>query len=141
MKHVMSDEDQAFKEQFEKCEYPVSEFDHRAHLRLAFAYLTENDVDASSQLMRDSLLRFLDHNGVDPTKYHHTLTHAWILAVRHFMEESDDSASADLFIEQHPEMLDSKIMMTHYSAEVLFSDEARERFVNPNIDPIPRHEG
>ena len=38
-------------------------------------------------------------------------------------------------------LLDSKIMMTHYSAEVLFSDEARARFVEPNLSPIPRYDG
>jgi len=36
-------------------------------------------------------------------------------------------------------LLDSKIMLTHYSADLLFSDEARARFVEPNLDPIPRH--
>ncbi len=36
-------------------------------------------------------------------------------------------------------MLDAKIMMTHYSAEVLFSDEARAEFVEPDLEPIPRH--
>lgn len=41
------------------------------------------------------------------------------------------SASADIFIDRNPIMLDSKIMMTHYSAELVFSDEARARFVIP----------
>jgi len=36
-------------------------------------------------------------------------------------------------------LLDSKIMLTHYSAELLFSDQARAEFVEPNLDPIPRH--
>ncbi|MCH7639980.1 MAG: hypothetical protein IH855_11050 [Bacteroidetes bacterium] len=45
--------------------------------------------------------------------------------------------SAESFIEQNPELLDSKIMMTHYSAEVLISDEARTQFVEPDLDPIP----
>lgn len=40
-------------------------------------------------------------------------------------------------IERNPELLDSRIMLTHYSAEVLFSDEARARFVDPDIQPIP----
>jgi len=30
-------------------------------------------------------------------------------------------------------------MLTHYSAELLFSPEARAGFVEPNLDPIPRH--
>ena len=89
--------------------------------------------------MRDTLSRFLIHNGVDPSKYHETLTKAWILAVHHFMNETGSSKSADDLIDRNAEMLDKKIMMTHYSAEVLFSDEARSGFVNPDLDPIPRH--
>jgi hypothetical protein len=56
------------------------------------------------------------------------------------METTSSAESADSFIEQHPEMLDSKIMLTHYSAEVLFSDEARIKFVEPDLDPIPRYD-
>ena len=65
------------------------------------------------------------HNGIDPTKYHETLTKAWILAVHHFMNKSESCNSAEELITKNPEMLDTKIMMTHYSAEVLFSEEAR----------------
>jgi len=49
--------------------------------------------------------------------------------------------SSDIFIEKNPRMLDSKIMISHYSAEVLFSDEARAKFVEPNLDPIPEYGG
>jgi hypothetical protein len=30
-------------------------------------------------------------------------------------------------------------MMTHYSAERLFSQHARHGFIEPDLDPIPRH--
>jgi hypothetical protein len=36
-------------------------------------------------------------------------------------------------------LLDSSIMLTHYSADLLFSPQAREQFIEPNLDPIPRH--
>jgi hypothetical protein len=80
-----------------------------------------------------------DLNGVDPTRYHETLTRAWILAVHHFMNKTGGCQSAEELIAGNPEMLDSKIMLTHYSAEMLFSDEARKAFVQPNLDPIPRY--
>jgi hypothetical protein len=32
-------------------------------------------------------------------------------------------------------------MMTHYSAGLLFSDEARARFLEPDLGDIPRHPG
>ncbi len=137
MKHSNSKKDQEFKKQFEACEFPAAEFNHKEHLRLAYVYLSENNTESSIELIRSSLQRFLEHNKVDPTKYHETLTRAWILAVRHFMNKTEGCNSADELISRNPEMLDSKIMMTHYSTEVLFSDEARAGFVQPNLDPIP----
>ena len=137
MRHLSSVEDQIFRREFEACTFPPAEFNHRAHIRLAYVYLVEHDTDAAHQLMRGALLSFLEHHGIDVAKYHETITRAWIMAVRHFMENTSDSESSDIFIEKNPRMLDSKIMMTHYSAEVLFSCEARAKFVEPNLAPIP----
>jgi len=140
MKHLISEEDQKFKYQAESCEFPVSEFDHRAHIRLAYVYLAGNSTDVSVQLMRNTLTSLLKHAGVDPSqKYHETLTEAWILAVHHFMNGTECAESADEFIDKNTVILDSKIMMTHYSGEVLFSEQARKSFIEPNLEPIPRH--
>ena len=139
MKHQISNVDCEFKAQFETCVFPSSEFNHRFHLRLAYVYLVENDDDRACQLMRDSLLRFLNHHGVDISKFHETMTQAWILAVRHFMENDSGADSANTFIDNNPKMLNKNIMMTHYSAELLFSNKARDRFITPDLDPIPRY--
>lgn len=139
--HQLSPEDRYFQAAFEARRIIPAAFDHRAHIRLAYTYLAEHDDDTASERLRGALRGFLRHHGVDPAKYHETLTHAWILAVRHFMVRSAPCASAGMFIEQHPALLDTRIMMTHYSAEVLFSPEARERFVEPNLSRIPRHAG
>lgn len=139
MKFEVTEADLEFRNQMESSEFPASEFNHRAHIRLAYIYLSGNTTDESTESMRETLNRFLIHHGVDPSKYHATLTKAWILAVHHFMNKSGDSKSADEFIDRNPEMLDTKIMMIHYSAEVLFSDEARTAFVQPDLDPIPRY--
>ena len=140
MKHQMANADREFKAQFETCVLSPSEFNHRAHLRLAYVYLVEHHDDMACQLMRDSLLRFLNHHGVDISKFHETMTRAWILAVRYFMEHDSGADSANTFIDNNPKMLDKNIMMTHYSAELLFSEKAREQFVTPDRDPIPRYE-
>ena len=139
MRHLLSVEDQDFLREFEDCKFPPAQFNHRAHIRLAYIYLSEHDADSAHQLMRGALLSFLEYHGVDVSKYHETITRAWIDAVRHFMEKTPSAESADDFIEKNPRMLDSKIMLTHYSAEVLFSDEARAKFVEPNLEPIPRY--
>ena len=139
-RHALSDDDRRFRDDFESGAVAPAAFDHRAHVRLAYAYLVDADSDTAVARMRASLLAFLRKNGVDPSKYHETMTRAWILAVRHFMEISPAAASADVFIERNPVLLDSKIMLTHYSAGLLFSDEARARFVEPDLGEIPRHE-
>jgi hypothetical protein len=141
MKHLLSVEDQRFRAEFEACKFPPAQFNHRAHIRLAYVYLSGNDTGTAHQLMRTALLSFLQCHGVDVSKYHESITRAWIMAVRHFMETTTATESSDRFIENNPSLLDPKIMMTHYSAEVLFSEEARAKFVEPDLDPIPGYEG
>ena len=136
LSHEPSEEDRIFLAAFEACTVAPSQFNHQAHVRLAYVYLTEYNTDAAVQKMRDALLKFLEHNSIPRSKFHETLTRAWVLAVRHFMNRSI-SASAAEFIAKNPELLDSKIMLTHYSASVLFSPDARASFVEPDLDPIP----
>jgi len=139
MTSVSSADDLAFRDRFEALELSPEDFDHRGHLRVGYVYLTESDVDSAYQRMRDALNAFLKHLDIAEGKYHDTITRAWILAVRHFMEKTGDTESADELIDRNPAMLDAKIMETHYSAELLFSQIARERFVEPDRDPIPQY--
>ncbi len=135
--HRPSIADHEFRARFEACELSAADFNHRAHVRIAYIYLSEGEPAQAYARMRKSLLRFLAFHEVDPAKYHETMTHAWLLAVRYFMTLCPESDSADAFIAADPRLLDPKIMATHYSAERLFSDEARTAFVAPDLDPIP----
>jgi hypothetical protein len=139
MRHEVSNSDLEFRTAFEAGAYAPADFSHRAHVRLAYVYLATDDVERATTLMRGAIVRYLRHHGIAPTKYHETLTQAWILAVFHFMHRTTVALSADDFIARTPLLLDSRIMMTHYSAERLFSQHARAAFLEPDLDPIPRH--
>ncbi|HEX6133157.1 MAG TPA: hypothetical protein VFZ24_04200 [Longimicrobiales bacterium] len=139
MDHQISSGDRQFAQDLAAGAVAPAAFDHRAHVRLAYIYLVGNDADAAASVMRDTLLRFLKHNDVDSSRYHETITRAWILAVRHFMEITPPCASADEFIDRNPILLDRNIMLSHYSAELLFSPDARAAWVAPDLDQIPRH--
>lgn len=139
MKHAISADDRRFSEDFATGALTPAMFDHRAHVRLAYIYLAEHDTEDAAAMMRSALLSFLAHHGIDPAKYHETMTRAWILAVRYFMARTPSSSTADAFIDANPVLLDSKIMLTHYSAAVLFSPEARLQFVEPDLQEIPKH--
>lgn len=137
MSHVPSDADHQFRLAFESCRFEPEDFDHAAHVRLAYVYLCDHPVDLAVVRMKRSLLAFLAHLGVGESKYHETVTRAWVLAVKHFMSKSASCNSAADFMSANPQLLDSRIMLTHYSAEVLFSTAARETFVEPNVQAIP----
>jgi hypothetical protein len=138
-KHEMSSADREFRRAFEAGAFAPADFSHRQHVRLAYVYLVDSDVNLALDRMRAALVCFLSHHGIPATKYHETLTRAWILAVHHFMHRTPEATSADDFIDRNPMLLDSKIMLTHYSAGLLFSAAARAEFVEPDLDPIPRH--
>jgi hypothetical protein len=137
MIHKISADDQEFLREFEACEVAPDKFYHAAHVRLAYIYLCEHSVEAAAGKMKQSLLALLAHLGADQGKYHETITRAWIMAVHHFMTRSPACNSAAAFISSSPELLDSSIMLTHYSAEVLFSSQARQSFVQPDVQAIP----
>jgi len=139
MPHTISDGDRLFERAFEALDIAPSDFDHAAHVRLAYIYLCQHAPDEANARMKRALLAFVDHLGVGRSKFHETMTHAWILAVRHFMDQTPHSTSADAFLAANPRLLDTKIMFRHYSVERLFSQTAREAYVPPDLAPIPVH--
>jgi hypothetical protein len=140
MKHELSQSDRDFRAAFEAGAYAPADFSHRAHVRLAYVYLADWSVDIALERMRAALIGFLSRHQIPASKYHETLTRAWALAVDHFMHRTPESSSADDFIDRNPVLLDSRIMLTHYIAGLLFSEGARAEFVEPDLDPIPRHQ-
>jgi hypothetical protein len=135
--HTTSAADRKFRAEFESCEFPPSEFNHEAHLRLAYVYLVEYEPEAAQNVMRQALLSYIKAHDVPPTKFHETLTRSWILAVKHFMNKSA-SASFEEFAAQSQPLLDSKVMLAHYSPETLYSEDARLSYVEPDLTAIPR---
>jgi len=63
---------------FETCETRADDFKHREHLVVAVWYVETLGREAALNQMRDSLLRFLDHHGVDKKIYSETVTVFWI---------------------------------------------------------------
>jgi len=137
--HTTSLDDLKFRDAFEAGDVPPAKFRHREHVRLAYIYLCESDQHAANVRMRSALLHFLKVNNVPPGKYHETLTRSWTDAVRHFMDVNEPSNSSDEFLARGLQLLNTELMLTHYSREVLFSEEARRRFLEPDLTPIPKN--
>ena len=135
----ISQADRQFESAFLSGRFPLEKFDHRAHIRLAYIVTVGETVERAQQQMREALINFLEVKGVGASKYHETITRAWIMAVRHFLEQTDNSSDADDFIARHPQLLNPNIMLTHYSEELLFSEQARQHFIQADIEAIPEY--
>jgi hypothetical protein len=78
---------------FEQCTTAKDEFTHLSHLTVATWYLRHSTPDKAFEKMRAGLFRFLDHHGIDRTKYKEQLTRDWIALVQGVIEQMDPRSS------------------------------------------------
>ena len=138
--HFISHRDQFLIDAIENHVLQLTDFNHETHVKLAYCYLTQLGLKNSVMKMSNSLKGFLKAKGVASNKFHATLTEAWLKAVWHFMQQSNSMQSADEFIQANPVLLNKNILLSHYSQGVLFSEQARIRFVEPDLNPLPSND-
>jgi len=118
---------------FESCEISKGAFSHRSHLTVAVWYVKLNQDDATERL-RAGLLRFLDHHGVGREKYNETLTRFWLECVRRLIKGLNGDPglleTTNVVIEV---LADSRLPLEYYSAERLWSEEARVGWIQPDL--------
>ncbi len=108
---------------------------HAEHLTVALYYLSLHDIEIATEKMRSGIFKLLAAFGVDRTKempYHETLTVFWMRTVYAFslkhMELSFLEKANSLV-----ESFDKDYPLNFYSRDVLFSDAARAKFVDPDL--------
>ena len=121
---------------FESCQTGKDEFHHQQHIVVAVCYLASAPIEVATERMRSSLFRFLEHHNVDNRKYNETLTVFWLEMV--VLELNKLPADVRL-VERCNSMVatlnNPKLALDFYSQELLWSDEARARFVEPDLRP------
>ena len=73
--------DETFLARFEAAS--LHRFDHRDHLRVAFAYARRGGIEHAVARAREGLRHFAAAHG-EPGRYHETLTTAWARVVGHY---------------------------------------------------------
>ena len=122
---------------FEEATVSRDDWKHAEHLVVALYYLTRHDLDAAYEKMRSGILNLLVKGfDVDLSKempYHETITLFWMRTVAEF-NASKNGAS---LLEKANEVAykwDKDYPLNFYSRELLFSDEARAKFVKPDLN-------
>lgn len=122
-------------EAFENGTIPRGEWNHAGHLTVALYYCLNEDLTAATARMRRNLLNHLKAVGVDFTKempYHGTLTAFWMRTVDDFRKSKSGASlveTANALVAE----FDKDYPLRFYSRELLFSDEARARFVEADL--------
>lgn len=121
---------------------PRAQWTHEAHLAAtAYLLLKRPDVEVDREL--PNLIRRYNESvgGVnsDSEGYHETITRVFLRGVRLFLEEADCSAPVHELVN---ELLLSPMgqrdwPLRFYTPALLFSVEARRRFVEPDVRALP----
>lgn len=110
---------------------------HAEHLVVALYYVERYGLEAGTDRMRGGLFNLLIEGfGVDLTKempYHETLTIFWMRTVAEFNASKNGTSLLDKANEL-VEKYDKDYPMRFYSRDFLFSDEARARFVEGDLE-------
>jgi len=121
---------------------PRAEWTHEAHLAAtAYLLLRRPDIDVDRELP-DLIRRYNESVGgvnSDSEGYHETITRVFLAGVRLFLEEADPK---EPLCELVNELLLSPTgrrdwPLRFYSPQLLFSVEARRRFVEPDLRVLP----
>lgn len=134
-------DDAGFLARFEACAIPLEEWTHRAHLRIAWTYLRRHGLLGATGRMRAGILRFNASKGIEDGLdhgYHETLTVAWLRILDAMMRAHGAEADATAFLEKHPQLHSKALLRLYYSRDRILSWDAKGRFVEPDLAPLPR---
>jgi hypothetical protein len=111
------------------------DFRHASHLHVAWVYLNESSsLHQAANKMRNTLQRFAAAAG-KPGKYHETITLFWVRLLSGAHATSREGRLEEI-VHANPQLLEKNFPLTYYSAERLFSDEARTSWVEPDLKPF-----
>ena len=119
-------------ERFESSAACSDSFHHADHVRLAFAYLSENPPLQALEKFTAALKRFAAARG-KPGLYHETITHAYFFLIRERMARASTESWED-FARHNGDLLEWKggVLSRYYNEATLESELARKVFLFPD---------
>ena len=122
---------------FESGATAPDDFKHRQHLTVALLYLLRLPAREAHKRLREAILGFLKHHNIEEPVYHETITAFWLRRVRAFIDDADTGRPThELASELAKACADSRLVFNYYSKELIDTDEARARWVEPDLKPL-----
>ncbi len=133
----MNDSD--FLQAFEAGRIPPDEWNHRAHVRMAYLYIRDLPFDVALNRIRAGIQQL---NAVHQTPealdrgYHETMTQAFARLIHSAQAQCGLCESAEEFCERHPELLDKRLLLRFYSRDCILSWAAKSNYLEPDLAPF-----
>jgi hypothetical protein len=121
---------------FESCELPRRMWNHRAHVTVAYLYLRRYGWPEAIAKIREGIQTYNAVAG-QGVGYHETITRTWMTLIHAVMQNHGASDCARHFFNRHTYLLDKTLPLLFYSDERIMSGEARKKFVEPDLMPLP----
>jgi len=124
---------------FERRTLPKSDWTHSAHLTVGLYYCLRLSFGEALNAMRSGIRAINDVHGVPNTNtsgYHETMTVFWMIVIKQFAETSKRFSFGELANQLLVICDDPRLPLEYYSRELLFSEEAREHHVQPDIEKL-----
>jgi len=128
--------DEHFRKAFESLRIPNEMFHHREHIRLAWIYSRHFPQEQGLSLMIRGIQAFAKHHGA-ASKYHHTITVAWMRLVRLAVHQAPEEPDFNAFAAAHVHLFSPRLLECYYSKARLQSDAARNNWIEPDLRPLP----
>ena len=121
---------------FESCEINPADFRHYQHLTVALWFVMQFPYDLASQKIRAGIKKLAAAYG--KMGYHETITLFWLMLVHDFAAAR---SSGEPICEVANRLVESctgrDLIKEYYSAELLATPEAKERWVAPDLKSLP----
>jgi len=148
--------DDEFLRQFEACTLPYVHWTHRAHLRVAYIYLTRLGLEGALRTVTAGIRAYNRSQGIVDTPssgYHETMTVAWLHLVAAMLAEygptgavdaapvegalAQTTSASERFLENQPQLREKKLLRLFYSRQRFCSPEAKYHFLPPDLTAFP----
>lgn len=136
--------DEQLLEAFHAHTIPLSEWDHRKHLRLAWIHLSAYPFDDAVDRIRTGIRAYNAAVGVPEgltMGFHETMTIAWMKLIDFTMREHGAETSSDAFFDAQPQLCVKQLLRLFYSKDQFVSERAKREFVSPDRTDFPTPSG
>ena len=129
-------------QRFEDAAIPAAEWTHAMHLRVGAILVDRLGREGALTRLRQGIRRLNEAHGTanSPSRgYHETITAAYVRLIAQFLA----SCPAGMPIEERIEEMvtgtlsEREFLLCFYSRERLMSEEARAKWVEPDLAPLP----